>query len=329
MERREYLARSASALGVAAFAGCLEDVGVGTDESEADELEPDASPTERRVDRELRRAVGQANRAAISLLGADDDLADDGTADFDADAASGHVASARDHLETAIADAAADQRDDAEELEAFVDVLERVIDALDALSERDPEDAIDQVEEAMEARQFEDARESIRDPELDRTRDRLDPALETLEALDRDRLASRDVVDLEPIEDGATTVAAVLDAYAALRDGFDATVTGYERLDAGERHVDDGKFEPARAEFEAAEDAFEDATGTFEAGREDAPDATSGHFDTPLCRSEGLEDAASAFAESAAAAAQGDVSTARKRESEAENRLAEAERCGD
>ncbi|MFC4246975.1 hypothetical protein ACFOZ7_08180 [Natribaculum luteum] len=333
MDRRYYLTRSASVLGVVSLAGCLGSLEFGDrngtrDDRSDDSTSDESSDSDREADREIRRAVGQLNKAGLALHAVEERLEDPETIEFDADEPRTRLETARDHLETAEEDATDARLADVEELRAFADVLERLVDVTVAITEI--EFAVDDVQTAIDERRFDEARDSLRTRQetVVDARDRLDPVHETIETLDGERLESLDVVDLEPIADGASALDRLLDALATLFEAYDAIVTGNERLVSGQADADDREYETARGEFEAARDAFADATETLASGG-DVPSSLANQIETARCRSQTLEEAAVRLVDSADAALDGDVSSARDLEDEATSLIDDADACGD
>lgn len=331
MHRRSYLARAGVVLGSVTLAGCLDSVPGMDDEDTVDADDGFDSEAQRQADRDIRRAVGSFNKAAASLQAVEPQLEDPENAEFDADEPTERIADGREHLESVTEEATDDQREDAAELRSYADVLARLTDVTETLADGDLEAELETVQADIEARELEAARAGLDDQqsETETARDRLDPALETLETLDRDRLESRDAVSIADLETGAEALSAILDALERLETGFASIVGGYEYIDAGEHAFEEGEYKSAKGEFETARDAFEDASGAVEAGRTDAPDGLAEHFETTTCQSTTLESAATAFAESATAAGDGDDATADERWDDAETLLEDADRCGE
>ncbi|WP_276255186.1 hypothetical protein [Halomontanus rarus] len=330
MNRRTYLTLFVG-LGSATLAGCLDSVPGMDDEDAVEPADNFDSEAQRQADRDIRRAVGSLNKAAASLQAVESQLEDPENVDFDAGEPTERIDDGREHLESATAEATDDGREDVAELRSYADVLARLTDVTETVADGDLEADLETIQSDIEAREFEAARASLDDQQRDTeaARDRLEPAFETLEELDRERLESRDTVAIADLEAGAETLSTVLDGLEALETGFASIVTGYEHLDAGKHAFEEGGYKPAKGEFETARGAFEDASGAVEAGRTDAPDGLVDHFETASCRSTTLESAATAYVDSATAASDGDDATADDRWDDGEALLEDADRCGE
>lgn len=330
MHRRTYLTLSVG-LGSATLAGCLDSVPGMDDEDTVEPADDFDSEAQRQADRDIRRAVGSLNKAAASLQAAESQLEDPETVDFDADEPAERIADGREYLESATTGATDDQREDVAELRSYADVLARLTDVTETVADGDLEADLETLQSDIEAREFEAARASLdgqqRDTET--AHDRLEPAFETLEDLDRERLESRDTVAIADLEAGADALSTVLDALETLRTSFASIVTGYEHLESGEHAFEEGEYKPAKGEFETARGEFREASSTVEADRTDAPDGLAEHFETASCRSTALESAATAYVDSATAAGDGDRATADERWDDGEALLEDADRCGE
>lgn len=339
MNRRRYLARSTATIGaLASLAGCLDDLETaagghigGSDEGVASESPDEASVSaaEREVDREIDRAVGKINKAGLSMAAVGDELDEAESVEFDPSEPRERIDAAHAHLDSAEDDATDEQRADVEELRAYADVIDRLVDVTESVVERDVEADIDAVGTAIDEERFDDANATIRDQrtEIDAARERLDPAIEALAELDRARLESLDAVDIDRIEEGATTLSNALEALDALTVGFESIVEGYEHLARGQAYVDDREFGPAKKAFEAARVSYEEATTTLETGRQDAPGELRAHFETASCQTGHLAEASTRFAESAEAAADGNAARADEKREEGETAIEAAENC--
>ncbi|EMA40557.1 hypothetical protein [Halobiforma nitratireducens] len=323
MHRRQYLG-SGAAIGVAALAGCLDalsnDDGDGTDAAVAD----------RTGERELDRAVGQLNDAALALdVG---EAEDPDAVEFDPSEPTEHVETARQHLETAEAELE-NRDDDVDALRRYADVLEALIEVTATVADDTLEDDIDAVTEALseDDTDVEEARDVLdeRTADLDAADGRLEDAMAELEALDAVRLEALSIVDLEEVEAGATTLAEVLGSLRTLADGYESIVDGVEHLERGRDEADDMNHGPAEDAFREAEPAFAAATGTLsgDGGKDDAPAGIVPHFETALCQSRNFETAAARFAAASAAASDGDLSEASDYRDEAEDALEDADAC--
>lgn len=338
MNRRRYLARSTAAIGaLASLAGCLDDlesasgghIGGSNGEGSESAAEESVSAAERATAREIDRAVGKINKAGLSMAAVGDELDGAEPVEFDPNEPGERIDAARAHLDSAEDDATDEQRADIEELRAYADVIARLVEVTESVVERDVEADIDAVGTAIDEERFDDANATVRDQraEIDAARERLDPAIEALAELDRARLDSLDAVDIDRIEEGATTLSNALEALDALTVGFESIVEGYERLARGRAYADDREFGPAKKAFEAARVSYEEATTALETGRQDAPGELRAHFETASCQTGHLAEASARFAESADAAADGDAARADEKSEEGEAAIEAAENC--
>lgn len=321
MNRRQYLARAGVSLGAVSLAGCLESLG-GDDGDDVD-------VTDRTGERELDRAVGQLNDAALALRDAGnlEDPEDDA---FDAAEPRDHLEQSDEHLSTAESELDG-REDDLDELRTYAAVLETLIDTTAVVADETLTEDVDAVTAALEGDgDLESAQETIdeRTATLEEAESAYDEATSELMALDADRLSGLSVIDLEEVESGAVQLGDVLSAQSALASGYDDVLAGYEHLERGQERSDDGDYEGAETAFTDAESAFGTASETFDGGKGDAPASLRSHFETALCQSGQLEDAAANFAESSAAAADRDPGTAQSRKNDAEDALEEARACG-
>lgn len=331
MNRRTYLARVGVVLGSATLAGCLDGVPGMGDEDTVDPADGFDSEAQRQADRDIRRAVGSLNKAAASLQAVESQLEDPENVDFDAAEPAGRIDDGRDHLESATEGATDDQRADVAELRAYADVLARLTDVTETVTDGDFEAELETIQADIEARELEAARASLddRESESEAARERLNPAFETLDALDRDRLESRDAVATADLEAGVEALSTVLESLEALETGFASIVTGYEHIEAGEHAFEEGKYKSAKGKFATARGEFSEAGSIVEADRAGAPDGLDEHFETASCRSTTLESAATAFTESATAATDGNHATADERWDDGEALLEDVGRCGE
>ncbi|RQG92922.1 hypothetical protein EA462_01490 [Natrarchaeobius halalkaliphilus] len=321
MNRRRYLAGWAAAL--AAFAGCLDGDGNG-----------EANVDDRTGERALSRGIGQLNDAAIALQ-IEDELAEPESVDFDPDTPRTHLSTARDHLETAEAELEDERAGDIDELRRYATVLEAAIDVAGTVTDEALFEEIERIETALADGGDEHDRETTtellddRIEALETAGDRLTDAKAAIEAIDEGRYESLETVDLTDVESGVSTLEAVVISQSALASGYDATLEGDDDLDRGRAYADDGSHGDAEAAFLDAKASFETATETFEGGSDDAPDGLEGYFETALCRSNHLTDAAANFANASAAADDGDVVAAGQYRDDAEDALDAAASCGE
>ncbi|APW97129.1 hypothetical protein CHINAEXTREME_04805 [Halobiforma lacisalsi AJ5] len=329
LHRRQYLARSAAALGTASLAGCLDEL---ADDDPGGDDGGEADVPDRTGERALDRAVGELNNAALALDVGEVDDPDD--LEFDPGEPRDHLDTARDHLDTAEAELE-DRDDDIEALRRYADVLAALIDVTETIADDSLEADIDAVNEALseEDSDIETARDILdeRTADLGTAADRYDEAMAGLEALSADRLEELSIVDLDEVEAGAERLGAVLDSLRTLGGGYESILDGAEHLERGQDEADERNHEEAEAAFRTAEEAFEAATGTLtgDGGKADAPDGLVSYFETALCQSRNFADAADSFAAASAAAADGDVIDARDHRDEAEDALEEANDCAD
>ncbi|WP_339105151.1 hypothetical protein [Haloterrigena salinisoli] len=311
MNRRQYLTRTGVPLAtLAAMAGCLDDL-PGTD-SNGDSV----AVADRTGDRELDRAVGELNEAALALFAADD-VEDPTDVEFDASVPTERIESAREHLETAADELDDDRESEIELLRTYAAVLERLVDVTETVTdetleedlesvfgaiggddaEGDGGDADDDLEEAsatIDERTNEFAAAETNHAEAAADVESFDEAFERLVRIDPAELA-----------DGVATLGDATASLATLGDGLESLLDGYERLQAGRDHMENRDFGEAETAFGTAESAFETATTTFEED-EEPPSGIAEHVETAICQSEHLTDAAAAFEEWAIAAADGD-----------------------
>ena len=324
MNRRQYLTRSGAGVGtlaLAPLAGCLDDLS---------RSESTTSAEDRTGERELDRAAGALNQAALSLE-IDDGGMDDGEVAFDADEPTGLIADAQAHLETAAAELDDDRTPDVETLRTYADILEALVVVTEPITDEELESDADAVFDATgEDGGLEDASATVDRwmDELEAAEARQGGAVSDYEALDGDRFEELARIDPTDLEDGIESLGDVLGSLVTLVGGFDSMVEGYEALERGHEHVEDEAYEQAEAAFSNAKSAFEAAREAFE-GDEDPPARLGDHFDTAHCQSGHLTAAAEAFEEAAVAAGSGDLLTANQRERDAERSLDSADECAE
>jgi len=348
MDRRSYLA--GSTVGAVAFlSGCLDTAGLGVDERDDVTVPEDEDP----VNAEIRSAVGTLNRAGLSLGGIDEDLEDPNAVEYDPERPRERIATAYDRLEAA--EELGDRPEDVETLREFADVLERTIDAVVSLIAADLDGEFETAETHFENEEYDAAQTIVRDRNENVTndQDRLDPAGETLETIDHDRLADLNAIDVDPLEDGVATLDHLLSGLGALTGSFDRMIDGSRHLDDGREAFEEGldltdeadeATTPGEADqlLEDADDAFEDALESFQNGEtafadssstletlEDPPTALDEQFETTACRSGNLEAAAGEFVRGAEAALEDDIETARDHEGDGIDLIERAEDCGE
>ena len=322
MNRRQYLTRAGAGVGtlaLAPLAGCLDELA---------DSESATSAEDRTGERELDRAAGALNQAALSLE-IDDGGMNDGEVAFDADEPNGLIDDARAHLETAATELDDDRAPDVEALETYADILEALVVVTEAITDEELESDADAVFDATgEDGGVEDASATVDRwmDELEAAETRHVGAVSDYDALDADRFEDLARIDPVDLEDGIESLGDVLESLVTLVGGFDSMVEGYEALERGHEHVENEAYEQAEPAFSDAKSAFETARETFE--EDETPSARLGdYFDTAHCQSGHLTEAAEAFEEAAVAAGSGDPLTANQREQDAEQSLEDADDC--
>ncbi|WP_440766738.1 hypothetical protein [Natronorubrum sp. DTA7] len=323
MNRRQYLTRAGAGVGIlAALAGCLDDLS---------RSESTTSAADRTGERELSRAAGTLNEAALALDIEDGGVDDTEDVEFDAADPAELIDDARGHLETAAAELSDDRDPDIETLETYADILEALVAVTETITDEELESDADAVFDANgEERTLEDATEIVDRwmDELDSAEARHGGAVSDYEALDDDRFENLARIDPTDLETGIASLGDVLGSLVALVDGFDSMLDGYAALEDGREYIENDEYERAEAAFGDAEAAFETARETFD-GEEDSPVGLADHFETARCQSGHLTAAAEAFGEAAAAAESGDLLTVNQREREAERSLEAADECAE
>ncbi|ELY55849.1 hypothetical protein [Natronolimnohabitans innermongolicus] len=320
MNRRQYLIRTgagASAVASTALAGCLGSV-TGGDET--------VSVANRTGDRELSRAIGDLNDAALALL-VDDDLEDPADLEFDPDDPLASIDSARERLETAATELD-DRDDDVSLLRTYADVLERLVAVTETVTDDTLESDIDAVFAAIDGDgDLESASATLdeRIDELDGAQENHDEAAADVRDFDDD-FEELVRIDRAELEDGVEALGDVLSPLVTLGDGLDAMLEGYDALERGRDALENEAFDDAEDEFDAAESAFSTSGETLESEPE-PPSGLADTFAETRCRSGHLATAAAEFGDSAAAAADGDVITAANHRSNAEDALEDARNC--
>ncbi|WP_049924286.1 hypothetical protein [Halopiger djelfimassiliensis] len=322
MNRRQYLGYTGSGLAVVACAGCLGDFGGDSSGVEVDD---------RTGKRELSRAVGGLNDAAIAL-DTGDELEDPESVDFDPEEPRTHLEQARDHLETAADELPDDRAGDIEELRAYADVLEGLIDVTATVTDETlADDAAIVTDTIVGEGDLDDARTTVdeRTAAIETAATRFDETNAALQDLDAERLEELAVVDLEEVEAGAAALGDAVDSLAALGDGYDAMLAGYAALERGREHADADEHDRAETEFADAESEFETAVETLESGAAESPSGFASYFETAGCQSGHLRTAAEHFAAASAAAADRNAAAARRNRADAEAALEDADACTD
>ena len=324
MYRRQYLSRSGSVAALAALAGCL-DALPGSDSTDSDSV----AVADRTGERELHRAVGELNEAALALFAADE--YDEPTAvEFDPSDPTDRIASARAHLETAAAELDADREAEIELLRTYAAVLERLVAVTETVTDETIESDVEDALAAIEADADDDleaAAETIdeRTDEFAVAETHHGEAAADVEGFD-DRFEDVARIDPAELEDGVATLGDVLASLVTLGDGLEGLLDGYERLEVGRDYMENEAYGRAEAAFDDAESVLESATATLEAD-EEPPAGIADHVATATCRSGHLTDAAAAFVEWATAAADGDRAAAQTHRDEGERALEAAREC--
>ncbi|GAB7018840.1 hypothetical protein [Halostagnicola bangensis] len=316
MNRRQYLSTVGSLAVVSSLAGCLGGI------MDSEEGEP--LPDDHRADeRSINRAVGNLNKAAVSIDGAESGLENPDDVDFSLSEPRSFIDTARTELE------AVDNSDIGDELRNYSTVLEGMVDVLETLTDETLEEDIETVSAEMDGGDTASATETLetRSEETDDARTSHDEAMDILGALDRDSLEDHSIVEVDRVESGAETLGEVLGSFESLISGYESMLSGHEGLDEGEERFDAGEYERAESAFENAASSFGDAAETFSDGESDAPDSLEGYFDTATCQSGHLETAATEFEEGASAADGGDVLATQRHQSNGEDALEKAENC--
>ncbi|SDK39206.1 hypothetical protein [Natronorubrum texcoconense] len=321
MNRRQYLTRAgAGTLALPALAGCLDDLS---------RSESTTSAEDRTGERELSRAAGTLNEAALALDIEDGGVDDSEDVEFDPDEPTGLIDDARGHLETAAAELDDDRALDIETLETYADILEALVVVTETITDENLESDADAVfDGTVDDGDLEDATETVDRwmDELESAEARHGGAVSDYEALDGDRFEELARIDPADLGDGIESLGGVLGSLVTLVDGFDSMLVGHAALEDGQESVENDEYERAKAAFGDAESAFETARKTFD-GAEDSPARLDDQFETARCQSGHLAAAAEAFGEAAAAAESGDLLTANQREREAERSLEAADDC--
>ena len=322
MNRRQYLTRTgATVAALAATAGCLDDL-PGSDST-------DSVPVEDRTgERELDRAVGDLNEAALALFAADD-FEEPAEIEFDSAEPTARIESARERLETAADELDADRESEVELLRTYAAVLERLVAVTETVTDETLEDDVetvfdaigdgdDDLEEAsatIDARTEEFATAETRHAEAASDVDGFDDGFEELARIDPAEL-----------EDGIATLGDVVDSFVTLGGGLESLLDGYERLQAGRDHMENEAYGEAEPAFDEAESTLESATATLESD-EEPPAGIVEHVETAICKSEHLTDAASSFGEGATATAEGDRVAAQRHRDAGDRSLEAARDC--
>ncbi|QRV16778.1 hypothetical protein JMJ58_07905 [Haloterrigena salifodinae] len=336
MNRRQYLTRTGIPLAtLVATAGCLDDLPGSASSGNS------VAVADRTGDRELDRAVGELNEAALALFAADDFEAPTDV-EFDPDEPTERIESARTHLETAADELGDDRESEIELLRTYAAVLERLVDVTETVTDETLEEDLQTVFEAIGG----DDDESGDDDTAADDNDDLEAASETIDertgefaaAETKHAEAAADVesfdeaferlVRIDPAElaDGVATLGDAVASLVTLGDGLESLLGGYEGLQTGREHMENREYGKAETAFGNAESTLETATTTFEED-EEPPSGIAEHVETATCQSEHLADAAGSFEEWAIAASDGDRFAAQNHKEAGEQALEDARNC--
>lgn len=316
MHRRGFLA---GGLGLASgLAGCL---GGGREPLEE-------RPPENAVEDAVRTAVGQANTAAVELAAARAGVESPGQLDVDRDALEARLSTARSRLDAAVSMEEAESY--GEEIAAartYTDAVDGLVTGTAGLA--DAASQLDGLEAALADQEFDRAADQLGD-----VQPTIDDAVAATEEGET-AIGGLDGSTLDPYGAQIDRVSEGLDVISEFAVGADALVAGYEAVLAGRDHLATGRDEfeagnygAAESEFGDGESDFATATSEFERGQRETGDQYAGEFETAICRSTNLEDAAGHFAAAAAAAQQGDPITADSEYRQGEDALDAAAGCG-
>ncbi|MXV62852.1 hypothetical protein GS429_12400 [Natronorubrum sp. JWXQ-INN-674] len=288
MNRRQYLTRAGTGVGaLALLAGCLDDF-TGSDSS--------AEVGDRTGERELDRAAGALNDAALALDVGGGAIEDPETLEFDPDEPAGLIADARAHLETAMDELDEGRRPDVETLRTYADVLEGLVAVTDTVADEGLESEAETVFATIGGDgDIATATDTVgeRTSKLDEARTEYDEAADDFRTLE-DRFEELAGIDRTDLESGISTLSTVLDSLETLGSGFESLLAGYDDLERGRAHAEDGADKQASEAYADAESAFETAAATLE-GDEDTPAGLTDYFETAICQSDQLIDAVTAF----------------------------------
>lgn len=317
MHRRRLVA--GAGLGLAsALAGCL-----GSGRETLDER-----PPENAVEDAVRTAVGEANTAAVALATAREDVESPEDLDVDRAALEARVATARSALEDAEgSEAAGEYEAELAAARSYVDVVDGLLTGTVDLA--DAAARLEDLESALQSQAFDRAAEELSAvrPAIEDARTTTEDAASTAESLDADRLEAYGA-QIDRVADGLEEVTGLAAGADALTAGYEDVLAGREHLAAGETASGDGDYGAAASEFEDAGTRFADATATFEDEQATTDDRLATEFETALCRSSHLEDAAGHFAAAAQAAQDRDPITADGERRAGEDAVDAAARCG-
>ena len=358
MNRRQYLTRTGIPLAtLVAMAGCLDDL-PGSDSS-GDSV----AVADRTGDRELDRAVGELNEAALALFAADD-FEEPTDVEFDPDEPTERIESARTHLETAADELDDDRESEIELLRTYAAVLERLVDVTETVTDETLEEDFKTAFEAIgddDAADDDDGTDGETDDGLaDNTDDSAgdgsdgeadaDDDLEEASATIDERTdefavaetnhaeAAADVesfdeaferlVRIDPAElaDGVATLGDAVASLVTLGDGLESLLGGYESLQTGREHMENQAYGKAETAFGNAESTLETATATLEED-EEPPGGIAEHVETATCQSEHLADAAASFKQWAIAASNGEPVAAQNHKEAGEQSVDAASDC--
>ncbi|NUC73793.1 hypothetical protein HTZ84_16045 [Haloterrigena sp. SYSU A558-1] len=331
MNRRQYLMRTGIPLAaLVATAGCLDDLPGSASSGDS------VAVADRTGDRELDRAVGELNEAALALFAADD-FEEPTDVEFDPAEPTERIESARTHLETAAAELDEDRESEIELLRTYAAVLERLVDVTETVTDETLEADLQTVFEAVG--DGDDESEADDDDDLEAASETIDErtdefavaetnhaeAAAAVESFDEafERLVRIDPAELE---DGIAALGDAVASLVTLGDGLESLLGGYEGLQTGREHMENREYGKAETAFGTAESTLGTATTTFEED-EDPPGGIADHVETATCQSEHLADAAGSFEEWAIAASNGDPVSAQNHKEAGERSVEAAGDC--
>ncbi|ELZ23071.1 hypothetical protein C477_03120 [Haloterrigena salina JCM 13891] len=333
MNRRQYLTRTGIPLAaLVATAGCLDDL-PGSDSSD-----DSVAVADRTGDRELDRAVGELNEAALALFAADD-FEEPTDVEFDPDEPTERIESARTHLETAADELGDDRESEIELLRTYAAVLERLVDVTETVTDETLEADLQAVFEAIGGDDAADDADSDNDDDLEAASETIDERTDEFAVAETKHAeAAADVesfdeaferlvrIDPAELEDGVAALGDAVASLVTLGDGLESLLGGYEGLQTGREHMENREYGKAETAFGNAESTLETATTTFEED-EEPPGGIAEHVETATCQSEHLADAAGSFEEWAIAASDGDRFAAQNHKEAGEQALEDARNC--
>lgn len=315
MRRRRFVVGTACGLATA-LAGCL-----GPSQDSLSQR-----PPENEVEDSIRTAVGEANTVAVELAGVREDGVQPGSLDLDWAALRDRVETANAELDTAEGHEAADPyEDDVATARAYVGVVDDLLSATSDLD--DVGGQLDALETALEEGDYDSAGDELDalGPEIETVVSTTDGAASAIQAVDADRLSTYGA-RTDDLTEGVDSLDGLARAANSLIGGYDEVLAGRERMENGRNEFEARDYAAAETEFQAASDRFADATSTFEGGQSETEQLVA-EFETAICRSGHLEDAATHFAAAASAAGSGDLVSAQNEYQEGDDALDDVAAC--